>query len=299
MRKLIAAAFAATLLAVTMLAVTASPAMACPGGEDPACWSFDAAANNGTLQPGLGYDQQQPGSGGGEAGSGGGAGGGAGGPVDPLQQWKDLLSRCTPLYDPTTGSLTARCNSGNSVNIPEQSPVSPRDIAIWLMSQKTLPKPGIGMNPRPGDDQLVNIPGGSWLWIEPTVWHDVTASVSLPGLVVSITATPVSVAWRLTDGPERAQVDCNGPGTPYNPSLPPDAQTTDCSYTFHHAAGVAAAAGAAAAAALVGDTVTATITWEVRWSADGAIRDAGFLANQTTGDSVTVRVVQAQSVNAS
>jgi hypothetical protein len=149
--------------------------------------------------------------------------------------------------------------------------------------KKTLPAPGIDMSPKVGDNQLVNIPGGTWMWVSRANWRDVTVTASVPGLVVSVTASPDSVTWDLTDSPRNGHRVCYGPGTPYEPSVAPEDQSTDCSYTFLHAADA--------------HNVTATMTWQVTWFATGAIDDSGTFDPMTTSATVTVRVVQDQSVN--
>lgn len=178
-----------------------------------------------------------------------------------------------------TGTLTA---PGNAAPPP---PPNPAEVARGLAESltKTLPSPGIDMSPKVGDNQLVNIPGGTWLWVSRADWHDVTVTASVPGEVVSVTASPVSVTWQLTDSPQNGQRVCNGPGTPYQPSVAPEDQTTDCSYTFRHASDA--------------HDVTASITWQVTWFATGGFDAAGTFDPMTTSATVTARVVQDQSVN--
>ena len=83
----------------------------------------------------------------------------------------------------------------------------------------------INLNP-PGE-QVVNVP--SWLWIAPSDWTSVVANAAAGNVTATVTARPMSVVWNLGDG---NSVTCSGPGTPYDPSKPADAQSTDCSYTW-------------------------------------------------------------------
>jgi hypothetical protein len=83
----------------------------------------------------------------------------------------------------------------------------------------------INLNP-PGE-QVVNVP--SWLWIAPNDWSSVVAHAAAGNVTATVTAKPISVVWNLGDG---NSVTCSGPGTPYDPSKPADAQSTDCSYTW-------------------------------------------------------------------
>ena len=263
MRKLIAA----TALAVAVVAVTTLPALA---GEDPAGWA-GAGHGNGTITVRVGDQVKRPG--GHPRGDGGGSASGGG----------------------SSSAATVTCNSAGcsttavgGVQGPANPapPIDPVVVARQAMATKALLKPAIGMSPRPDADQLVNpqhtTTGGSWLWIDPAGWHAVTASRTLGAELVSVTATPDSVTWRLTDSPEDGQVVCNGPGKPYNASLPPEAQATDCRYDYRHAT--------------ADGTVTATVNWQVNWFATGPIEAAGSW-QQATSASTSVRVVGAESVN--
>jgi hypothetical protein len=277
MRKLIGAA----ALAATLLAVTAPAAL---GGEDPVGWRKTKITHEASprgLTAGVRIRQHQSG--------GGGSGGGGGGAHTPPMGGVCALSAVIP-------GIAQICAANALVagqSTPGQPTVQPIDMARELLKTMTLPKPGIGMNPRPGDRHLVNMPGGSWLWIDEDSWHPVTASVSSGGRAeqghtVSVTATPVTVGWDLQDGPSSGHVNCYGPGTPYDTGLPPDAKS-DCSYQFQHAA--------------TADSVTATITWQITWTVTqhlwtGDIQGAGTLPDLTTSGSVTARVEQVQSVNA-
>jgi hypothetical protein len=256
MPKLIAVA----ALAATLVAVAALPAWA----DDPIDFAGPGRGNShGNISVGAGGRSHRGGLGGG-GGSGGGSGGAA--------------------TDPCAGTPAGAICKVLVNNGPGGAPapvVPPIDIARSLRASAHLPLPGIRMSPPAGADQLVQLP--SWLWLD-TPWHEVSASVTLGPEFVQITATPVEVAWDLRDGSGAGHVVCDGPGTAYDPGLAPEAQSSDCSYTFHQAAAA--------------DRVTAAITWRVTWFATGAIDDFGTLPNQTTSAGATVRVVQAESVNA-
>ncbi len=91
-------------------------------------------------------------------------------------------------------------------------------------------------------------------------------------------------------------VTCNGPGPAYQPSVPAESQTTNCSYTYRKSsAGEPTVNGDPNNA---GFPVTATITWGVSWTAQG-IPASGTLAPLTTSSSTSLPVEQIQSVSTS
>ena len=79
--------------------------------------------------------------------------------------------------------------------------------------------------------------------------------------------------WWLLDRPEY------GPGTPYDPNKPDDAQSTDCGHTYQHDGG---------------RTVLTTIEWTVSWtSTDGT---GGTLPSVRRSTQFPVTVEQRQAV---
>jgi hypothetical protein len=91
--------------------------------------------------------------------------------------------------------------------------------------QAQLVEPTIGLDP-PGE-QVVNV--SSWLWIQPGQWHAVTATATAGAVTATVVAAPVSVLWNLGDG---TSITCAGPGVPYDPEEPADAQSTYCQHTW-------------------------------------------------------------------
>lgn len=73
------------------------------------------------------------------------------------------------------------------------TPVGPSaaDLAATARDRLSLPAVGLGLSPV--GVQLVGLP--TWLWIDPSGWGPVSKSVSVPGVSVTATATPVSVVW--------------------------------------------------------------------------------------------------------
>ena len=104
------------------------------------------------------------------------------------------------------------------------------------------------------------------------------------------TATPESVVWSMGDG---ASVTCTGPGTAYQSSLSPEAQSTACSYTYRtSSAGQPSLDGDPNDGAFV---VTASIVWDVTWHAFG-VPGGGALSPLRTSSTTSVRVEQIESV---
>lgn len=95
-------------------------------------------------------------------------------------------------------------------------------------AQITLPKPTIGSAPctRANCKGAVGLP--VWLWTDPGNWTPQTASASLGGVTVNVTAKPRSVTWSMGDG---GTVTCTKPGTKYNTSMGFQS-SPDCGYRY-------------------------------------------------------------------
>jgi hypothetical protein len=133
-----------------------------------------------------------------------------------------------------------------------------------------------------------------WFWLPSSMWHPLstTAQACNAGGCVAATATaiPAYVTWNTGDG---SSVTCNGPGTPYDTSLPATDQTTACSHTY-----TATSAGQPSPDGNPNDAafpVTATLTWTVAWA--GANGSAGALPSLTTQGATSLAVAQIESVN--
>jgi hypothetical protein len=142
-------------------------------------------------------------------------------------------------------------------------------------AERLLPlrPPAIGLSPPLGVRQLVGIP--TWLWVAGP-WRPLRASASLGGVRSTVTATPTGVTWTLDDG---TTVTCHGPGTPYDPRRPAEAQHSDCTHLFEDAGAF---------------HLTATVTYRVAWTASTG--DAGGLGPLTRASTVPIVVDQAQAL---
>jgi hypothetical protein len=101
------------------------------------------------------------------------------------------------------------------------------------------------------------------------------ASATLDGVTATVSATPVDVRWRASDG---QQLTCEGPGTAYRTSVPADDQASDCTLLFETAGS---------------EQLTATVTYRVGWTATTG--DTGALPDlqRTTTVGLIVRAAQA------
>ena len=183
---------------------------------------------------------------------------------------------------PTDGSgLWYEEDCGGSVQAVYIKNVDPTKLRDEALAHVSWPSPGLNFNP-PGE-QVVGF--SSWLWLDADQWRPVSASVSVPGVSVSVTARPERAVWHMGDG---SDVTCAGPGTPYDESRPASEQHTDCSYTYGRSS-----------AGEPGDAyrVSVTIDWHVTWSVTGAAGGGDLGVFSRTTPPVAVRVGEVQAVN--
>jgi hypothetical protein len=165
--------------------------------------------------------------------------------------------------------------------------IDPALVAQQAENSLRLPSPQIETNP--STTAIVNLP--TWLWVGKGTWGQESVSATVGTVTATATATPQQVVWTTGDG---GSVTCEGPGTAYQPSVPAQSQTTNCSYTYRRSsAGEPVANGDPNSA---GFPVTATITWGVSWTAQGEAA-GGTLAPLTTTSSTSLPVEQIQSVS--
>jgi hypothetical protein len=180
-----------------------------------------------------------------------------------------------------------RCSDATAgiVYVPDrQAPAAPTyaaQLARQAYKYLPVPAPQIQVNPPAGRDQLVNLP--TWLWVTPTTWGTRWASASVPGLAATATAVPVSLAWTLGNGD---RLLCHGPGVAYDPNRAPQAQHTNCSYTYR---------GSSAGQPGERYVVTATITWQVTWTS--TIGVGGTLPPLARSSQTSLRVAEAEAIN--
>jgi len=167
------------------------------------------------------------------------------------------------------------------VTAQPQAPVDRAAVGQQAVSQLSMPAPTIEMAPPAGAPQLVGV--ASWLWIEPGAWQSLSATATAGTVTATATATPAKVVWDMGDG---NQVTCDGQGTPYSPSDPN--ATTGCSYAWTQAS-----SGQLGGAY----QVTATVYWQVAWSAAGAAGGGNLGLRAGPATHVAVRVTESQAIN--
>lgn len=198
-------------------------------------------------------------------------------------QWYVLSCGGVP-YIPSTGVFWIAAASGPPTSTGQPDPL---ELAEKAADSITLPAPSIDMNPT--RYSVVNLP--TWLWIDPSAWHPMTASASAGGVTATAVATPSTVTWSMGDGGTEV---CDGPGIPYDQEQPASQQQTYCSYTYRRSSfGQPSADGDPNDGAY---TVTATIGWAVTWTAIGA-PGGGNLPALRTASTARVRVEQIESID--
>jgi hypothetical protein len=190
----------------------------------------------------------------------------------------------TPVADPVDGTQYAsRCQTEGvpqpelglvTYNAPEAAAPAPAPELIAAEAYERVPlvAPVVQTSPPVGAPQLVGFP--TWLWVDEGSWRTFDATAEVPGLSVTVTATPERVVWDMGDG---NQVMCDGPGTPW---VEGGDQTTDCEYTYQFTGTY---------------TVTATITWAVTWEALPT-GETGTLADATRSGTAQLTVSERQAV---
>ncbi len=164
--------------------------------------------------------------------------------------------------------------------------ISARAVALQAAASIVLPSPSIQVNP--AEFSVVNLP--TWLAVDPAAWHAYQATATVGGVTANASATPETVTWTMGDGGE---VDCDGPGAQYNLDLAANLQSTSCAYTYARSSdGEPSSDGDPNDGAFA---VTATVVWEVTWTAIGA-PGGGTLPSLHTASTVPVRVEQVESI---
>lgn len=170
--------------------------------------------------------------------------------------------------------------SAGTVWLP--SGVDPQALARRARDRVRVPAPAVGTSPPVSEGALVNVP--TWLWVDRSLWRPFSVTVTAGGVTVTATAVPQRVEWATGDG---GHLTCAGPGTPYDPARPPEAQSTDCAWTYRRSS-----AGSAGDAF----TVTATVVYTVSWVVVGA-PGGGGLGELRRSSSVRLAVKEIQAVN--
>ena len=169
-------------------------------------------------------------------------------------------------------------DAGGSGAATASTPPSAQLLAQQAYDRVPLPLPQGRTSPPADGEVLVGFP--IWLWIDPGVWRSFTAQAAVPGLSVSVTATPSHVTWDMGDG---AQVTCTGPGTPWDPA--DGGQRSDCTHAYQFVS-----------ADQPGERyrVTVTVVWAVTWEASSG--ESGTLPDATRTSGFPLEVTERQAV---
>jgi len=181
-------------------------------------------------------------------------------------------------FDPGTGVPVGQA-ARVQWNIGAPPPLQPTaaNLAQVALNRLAVPLPTVTTWPASGGTSLVNLP----VWLHVGNWAQLSASASTGGLTATVTAEPVRATWNMDED----TVTCAVAGAPYNTSLSPDEQSTDCSYTYRHSSGTRTDGTFHA---------TGTLVWHLRWSAtNGQGGDLGEISRTTA---FTLRVEESQAL---
>ena len=217
----------------------------------------------------------------------------AGPPLD----WS-LLTNPPAEWDGRDVSVMRICTDGGGYSVADivtftlpvsAPPADPRDLALMARERLPFPLPDVAFSPPledPDDFLLVQLP--AWIWVRN--WAEVTRTATAGVVTATVTARPVRQVWdfrpRVAD--RETEGGCGGPGTPYSPSNRPEAQSTECRFTFRHSS--AGEPGAAYEAHL-------TVIYEVSWTSN--VGAGGSLGTVPRTSVVPVRVGEQQALNES
>ena len=188
--------------------------------------------------------------------------------------------------------------------VPDPSVSSLPPLIYEALAKAELPSPIISTSPSSIDEftdaTIVNFP--TWLWIDASGWRTITAIATGGGLVATVWATPMNVAWHsewnfpeprddpeggITFLPESLNLVCAGPGASYDRLLSPAAQATACESIFTQSTFGTY------------QPLEASISWQVNWALSddaGVVGGEGLLADSVTSATRPLRVLQVESV---
>ena len=149
------------------------------------------------------------------------------------------------------------------------------DAALLAREMLPLPDPDVVTSPPAGRPQLVGV--ATWFRVD-TAWQPVSATATLGAVSATVTATPTQVVFDPGDG--SAPITCTGPGPAFD-AAQPDA-TSDCAHTYQRRTPD-------------GTTLdlTATITYDVAWTATDGTGDTLDPVTRTSTVALTINEAQA------
>ncbi|WP_146607448.1 hypothetical protein [Spongiactinospora gelatinilytica] len=151
---------------------------------------------------------------------------------------------------------------------------SPEKLARRAYKLIPITPPSVSTAPPRGRDGLVGLP--HWFWLADEQWTAKSKRLRAGSVWAEATATPQQMTINTGDG---RRLTCNGPGTAYDPTRPPERQKTTCSHLYEQPAH--------------GYRVTVSVTWGGSWRGSGGT--GGTLPPITRSVTFPVRVVEAQA----
>jgi hypothetical protein len=189
-----------------------------------------------------------------------------------------------PIYV-TTFVVTVK---GQPPKPPAQPPPDPAVLAQQVVRTLKIPAPSTGRYPAgvmPDGRPYTAVHAYTWFWTDPAGWQPLSASASLRGVSVTVTATPSALEFTPGDG--SAAVSCSGPGVAWNAQSfgPWAASPVGCDYVYPHSS-----------AGFPDQEVTATygIVWHITWTSNTGAH--GALPDLTTAARSSFVVAQVQAV---
>jgi hypothetical protein len=164
--------------------------------------------------------------------------------------------------------------------------VSAQALAQEAVNRLPLPLPSAEHNPT--GDAVTNL--AVWWWVPSAQWHTLSQRTSAGPVWAQVTARPVSSTWDAGDGSQ--PLLCQGPGRPYDPDASPEAQSTDCSYTYTRSSAGQPQTGPEANDRFF--TVRVTVVWQVSWTGSGGT--GGVLPPISRTSSFRLRVQDRETV---
>jgi len=179
-------------------------------------------------------------------------------------------------------------------NEPAVPRMTPGQLAAQAANYLPLPAPAVHHNPDRGaggrPETVVGV--DTWLWVSPSSFRTLRQTTSAGGVSATVTATPVSTSWR-TGSPDAPDVECDGPGVPYDTRRPPEAQNTYCSTVYGRSSASRPQTGPDPNDRFF--TGSVTTMWRVTWTGTGGASGSLPALRRTT--SFPLAATELQAVN--
>lgn len=157
------------------------------------------------------------------------------------------------------------------VFLPEEQQVDPTTLARSVTIRPAAPV----LRTSPGtEDHLVNLE--AWFWAE--MWEGISESATAGSVTVNVSAVPTSLIVDPGDG--TGPFTCHGPQPVYNPNLPADRQSSNCTHTYLRAGNY---------------TATATVVYDVAFTSNVGVN--GGLGTIEPSSTTVLAVAEAQAIN--